>query len=299
MVGRNIVDTFSGYPDIYELLTPVRADLDLLDAKAVKNYVAVAKPDVVIHAAGKVGGIQANMANPVTFLVDNTYMGLNVLSAAYEIGVDRVINVASSCMYPREAENPLVESAILTAPLEPTNEGYAIAKITTQRFCSYANSELDSKRFITLIPCNLYGKYDSFQPQKSHMIPAVIRKIHEAAQNNQKTVEIWGDGTARREFMYAGDLARFLHFAIEHFSELPETVNVGLGYDYSINEYYTAIAQVVGFEGSFEHDLSKPVGMKQKLVDTSIINSLGWKPSVSLKDGIQSAYNYFLETYNE
>jgi len=179
--------------------------------------------------------------------------------------------------------------------LEPTNEGYAIAKITSTRLCEYINKEDSDFLYKTVIPCNLYGKYDKFDPKHSHMLPAVIQKIDEAKKNNQKTLDIWGDGTARREFMYAEDLADFVYYALDNFDEMPQNINVGLGHDYTINEYYEAISKVIGYQGDFLHDLSKPIGMKQKLIDDTKLKEFGWKHKTSLNEGIEKIYEYYLK----
>jgi GDP-L-fucose synthase len=296
MVGKNLLESA---PSQYDVLSPSIQELNLLNFNQTDSYLKKNKPNLIIHAAGIVGGIHANMANPVKFLVENTEMGKNLLMAAQNNEIKRLLNLGSSCMYPRNAENPLKEEMILTGELEPTNEGYAIAKIFTQRLCTYINKESPELSYKTIIPCNLYGKYDKFSPQNSHMIPAVIRKIHEAVESKSETVEIWGDGEARREFMYAGDLASMIWNYIASFDKMPELMNLGLGIDYSINEYYQAIADVIGFKGSFEHDLSKPVGMKQKLVDISLQTKHGLKPKFSLIQGIEDTYQYFLSTENQ
>ena len=293
MVGRNIVE-FQKVAN-YVLLTPSSNELNLLDRLSVDNYLKVNNPDIVIHCAGIVGGIQANMANPVKFLVDNTQMGLNIVMGSKDANIKQFINMSSSCMYPREAINPLGEELILKGELEPTNEGYALAKITSTRLCEYINKEDDSFKYKTVIPCNLYGKYDKFDPKHSHMLPAVIKKIHEAKINNQKTLDIWGDGEARREFMYANDLADFVYYALENLELMPQNINVGLGTDYTINEYYRAISKVIGYEGEFIHDLSKPVGMKQKLIDDTKLQEFGWNYKTSLEDGIKKIYKYYVK----
>ena len=292
MVGKNIAE----YKDAqkYTLLSPSSKELNLLNRLSVDEYIKLNMPDIIIHCAGIVGGIQANMANPVQFLVDNTQMGLNIIMASKEAGIKKFINMSSSCMYPREAINPLGEELILKGELEPTNEGYALAKITSTRLCEYINKEDDSFKYKTVIPCNLYGKYDKFDPKHSHMLPAVIKKIHEAKINNQEELDIWGDGTARREFMYAEDLADFIYFALENFESMPQNINVGLGKDYTINEYYKAIAEVIGYKGDFVHDLTKPIGMKQKLIDDAKLTAFGWKYKTSLNDGIKKIYEYYL-----
>ena len=292
MVGRNfrVAAERAGF----ELDAPDRSRLDLLDAAATSDYVRNTQPQFVVHCAGIVGGIQANIAAPFDFAIGNLQIGMNVVRASFEAGVSRLMNLGSSCMYPRTAENPLKENSILTGELEPTNEGYAIAKITVARLCDYLSAQ-HALQYKTLIPCNLYGLWDDFDPQTSHMIPAVINKIHHAITTQNDTVEIWGDGTARREFMYAGDLADFMCFAIDKFSQLGSYTNVGLGRDYTINDYYDVVARVAGFAGNFSHDLSRPAGMKQKLVDISKQSELGWSPATSLEDGIRSAYSFYLK----
>lgn len=291
MVGKNIVCFLSTKP--YVLLTPSHKELNLLDRQSVQNYLLKHLPDMVIHCAGIVGGIQANMAHPVKFLVDNTQMGINIIFSSYEAGIKKLINMSSSCMYPRNAKNPLSEELILTGELEPTNEGYAIAKVTSTRLCEYICKENAIFQYKTVIPCNLYGKYDKFDPKHSHMIPAVIKKIYESTLIQSKTIEIWGDGSARREFMYVEDLADFIFYAIEHFDNMPQNINVGLGHDYTINEYYNIIAKVVGYKGKFVHDLSKPIGMKQKLIDDTKLKAFGWHYKTSLEEGILKTYHYY------
>ena len=291
MVGKNILEHKKAAN--YDLLAPSSSELNLRDFNSVDNYIKQHKPDIIIHAAGLVGGIQANMAHPVDFLVYNLDMGRNIIMAAKENGVKYFLNMASSCMYPREAQNPLQEELILKGELEPTNEGYAIAKVVATRLCEYIVKENPALQYKTVIPCNLYGKYDKFSPEHSHMVPAVIKKIYEAKQNNATEIDIWGDGLARREFMYTGDLADFVFYALDNFSNMPQNINVGLGFDYTINEYYEAIAEAVGFTGKFVHDLSKPIGMKQKLIDDSKLKQFGWKHQTSLKEGIKNTLDYF------
>src|SRR6056297_3617469 len=260
MVGRNIL----AHPAArdWTVLAPGSAELDLTDRDAVARFIEAKRPDLVIHAAGRVGGIHANMANPVAFLDDNTMIGRNVIMGAWRGGVRNLLNLASTCMYPREAENPLREEMILTAPLEPTNEGYALAKIMAMRLCEYIRREDEGAQYKTLIPCNLYGLYDSFDPQRSHLVPAIIHKVHEARESGADSVEIWGDGTARREFMFAGDLADAVWTAAGDMTALPDATNIGLGHDHTINDYYATVADVIGWDGAFTHDLSKPTGMK-------------------------------------
>ena len=197
-------------------------------------------------------------------------------------------------MYPRDAVNPLAEELILKGELEPTNEGYALAKVASTRLCEYICKEDTQLIYKTVIPCNLYGEYDKFDPNHSHMIPAVIRKLDDAVKAEVDEIDIWGDGEARREFMYAEDLADFIFYAIEGFSDMPQNINVGLGTDYTINEYYQTIAKVVGFKGKFKHDLDKPVGMKQKLIDDTKLANFGWSYKTSLEMGIKKTFQYYL-----
>ncbi|WP_419737145.1 GDP-L-fucose synthase family protein [Pseudomonas sp. COR18] len=293
MVGRNVLD----HPraPAFEVLAPRSAELDLRDFQAVQAYLEKHKPDMVIHAAGKVGGIQANIREPVSFLLDNLDMGRNIVWAARKAGIKRLINLGSSCMYPRNHSEPLAEEMVLKGELEPTNEGYALAKVATARLCEYIMKEDATFQYKTLIPCNIYGRFDKFDPQHSHLLPAIIHKIHTAKSSGDKSVEIWGDGNARREFMYGGDLADAIVHAIEHFESLPAYMNVGLGHDYSINEYYQAVAAVMDYHGQFEHDLSKPVGMARKLVSIERQEQWGWRPSHSLQEGVEKTYRYYLE----
>ena len=292
MVGRNFLE----HPDSssFDVLSPTSSQLNLLDYNAVENYLLQNKPDIIIHAAGRVGGIQANIRQPVKFLLENLDMGRNVVWAARKAGIKKVINLGSSCMYPRDALNPLKEELVLKGELEPTNEGYALAKITTARLCQYITSEDSNYQYKTLIPCNLYGRWDKFDPTHAHLIPAVIHKIHEAKAQGQNTVTIWGDGTARREFMSATDFASCLIRAVNHFETLPAMMNVGIGRDYTIDEYYKAIAEIVGYKGSFVHDTSKPAGMKQKVVDISKQIVWEWQAKTSLREGITETYKFFL-----
>ncbi|HWU34260.1 MAG TPA: GDP-L-fucose synthase [Methylovorus sp.] len=296
MVGRNLLE----HPSIcaHEMLTPRSHELDLRNYSAVELYLEKHRPDMVIHAAGKVGGIQANMREPVGFLLENLDMGRNIVWASKQVGVKRLLNLGSSCMYPRNHNEPLPEEFVLKGELEPTNEGYALAKIMTARLCDYIMREDASFQYKTLIPCNLYGRHDKFDPAHSHLIPAIIHKVYQAKQKGEKTVEIWGDGTARREFMYAGDLADALIESIHRFDSLPPMMNIGLGYDYSINEYYQATAEVMEYEGGFTHNLSKPVGMMRKLVSVERQERWGWSAGTTLKSGIEKIYQYYLQSMN-
>lgn len=295
MVGRNILEHSA--ISKFDVLAPQSRELNLLNFNAVESYLSHHQPDIVIHAAGKVGGIQANMREPVAFLLDNLGMGRNIVWAAYQSGIKRIINLGSSCMYPRNYGEPLREEMVLKGELEPTNEGYALAKIITARLCEYIIREDATYQYKTLIPCNLYGRYDKFDPTHSHLLPAIIHKIHQAKKTNRKTVEIWGDGSARREFMYAGDLADAVVRAVNEFDALPGYMNVGLGYDFTIKEYYQAVAEVIGYTGDFVHDLTKPVGMAQKLVCVDRQQAWGWSAKNNLVNGIEKTYDFYLKEY--
>jgi len=291
MVGKNILEYSKNYN--FSFLSPSSKELNLLDYLSVDKYIRENKPQFIIHAAGKVGGIQANIAEPVNFLLENMDMGKNIIMAARNNSVKNLINLSSSCMYPRNAENPLSEDLILKGELEPTNEGYAIAKSMTTKLCEYIMKEDEDKNYKTVIPCNLYGKYDKFNPKNSHMIPAVIRKIYDAKDLMINQIDIWGDGLARREFMYAEDLADFLFYAIPNLKRMPQNINVGLGKDYTINEYYNCIANVIGYEGNFFHDLTKPVGMRQKLIDDTRLRAFGWRYKTSLNEGLKKTFEFY------
>ena len=293
MVGKNLIE--HPIAQNYQIYAPESKELNLFDYNAISEYIHSNSIDIIIHCAGQVGGIHANISDPTGFLNNNLLMGINLVNAAKDNNVTKLINLGSSCMYPRDYLNPLKEEYILNAPLEPTNEGYALAKITVAKLCEYIRRQygLDYK---TLIPCNLYGRWDKFGESNSHLIPAVIKKIYDAHANHLPSVEIWGDGLARREFMLATDCADGIFYALANFEKLDDYTNLGLGYDYSINEYYQAVAKIIGYQGEFSHDLSKPTGMQQKLVDTSKINTLGWSAKHTLDEGLSKTYKFFMDT---
>lgn len=291
MVGNSVRRALAS-TDVH-LLAPSRGELDLRDASAVERYLAAERPDTVVHVAGKVGGILANVSDQVGFLVENGDMGRNLILAAAHVGVPRFLNVSSSCVYPREAENPLREDQLFTGPLEPTNEGYALGKLLTLRLGELVARERKGFAFRSLIPCNLYGPGDRFDPDRSHMLPAAIRKLHRAVVGGESEVTIWGDGTARREFMFVEDLAECIRGSLARFEALPERMNVGTGRDYTVTEYYQVAAEVVGFEGRFTYDPSKPSGMRRKVVDVSRLAAWGWSAGTSLRAGIAATYDYF------
>lgn len=235
------------------------------------------------------------MAEPLRFLDENARIGLNLVAACRAARVPVLINLGSSCVYPKDLGRDLSEEQILTGPLEPTNEGYALAKIMAMRAVDYACREDPTLLWRTLVPCNLYGPHDSFDPARSHLLAAVIHKLHRARVEGAAEVEIWGDGEARREFMYAPDLADAILRALADPARLPPVMNVGPGRDHSINDYYRIAAEVIGWQGRFRHDLTRPVGMRQKLMSVARQSAWGWAPSTPLRDGIAATYAHYRE----
>lgn len=293
LVGHSILEHESGRQ--HTIIVPTHRELDLCDKRAVREFVQAEQPDLIIHAAGTVGSIAANIKAPVKFLIDNMDMGRNIIYEARQTGVKRLLNLGSSCMYPRDSEKPLTEDMVLKGELEPTNEGYALAKCMCTRLCEYIHRENEEFQYKTLIPCNLYGRWDKFTGETAHMVPAVIHKLYSAKCNKLEEVSIWGDGTARREFMYSGDLADCIWRAVDNFDVLPDLMNVGLGYDYTVDEYYKTIAEIVGFKGRFTHDLTKPAGMKRKLTDITKQTQFGWKAQHSLEQGVRKTFEFYLQ----
>jgi GDP-L-fucose synthase len=267
-------------------------ELDLRDRDATFAAITEAKPDIIIDAAAKVGGIMANSTFPVEFLRDNTLIQTNVMDAAHACDVERLLFLGSSCIYPRHATQPIRESSLMTGPLEPTNQAYAMAKISGIFYIEAHRTEY-GRRWISAMPTNLYGPGDNFDLQSSHVLPAFIRRFHEAKVAGAPAVTVWGTGTPRREFLHVDDLAQACLVLLQHY-DTHETINVGLGDDMPIRELAETVASVVGFEGTIEWDSSKPDGMPRKLLDTSRINELGWKPQISLRDGVASTYEWYL-----
>jgi GDP-L-fucose synthase len=293
MVGRNLLPALAANSGL-EVFSPARRELDLLDRTAVSSFVRRVRPDLIIHLAGKVGGIQANINQPVEFLVENLGIGMNVVAAALENNVGKLINLGSSCMYPKDRDL-LKEDDILSGDLEPTNEGYALAKINVMRLCEYACREF-GVQYKTIIPCNLYGPEDDFDLLSGHLIAAAIHKLHVAKKQGAPEVVIWGDGSARREFMYVGDLVDFILLAMRRLEDLPSRINAGTGSDLTVNEYYASVSEVVGFRGKFTHDVTKSAGMQRKLLDVSLARKLGWEARTLLREGIKETYEDFLQS---
>ena len=274
-----------------------RRELDLLDRAAVRAFFEKEKPAIVVDAAAKVGGIMANNEQPVEFLLQNLTIQNNLIEAAADFGTRKLLFLGSSCIYPKMAPQPIPESALLTGPLEPTNDAYALAKIAGIKLCqSYAREY--GKNFISGMPTNLYGPHDNYDLHNSHVLPAFIRKVHEAKKSGAKSITVWGSGTPRREFLHTTDLAEACLFLLEHYDE-PDLVNIGCGEDVTIRELAETVCDVLGFDGTLEFDTSKPDGTPRKLLDISKIKSLGWSPRISLREGIADAYRWFCDNYSE
>ena len=275
------------------LITRVRSELDLRDQSAARSFFAQEKPDIVVLAAARVGGIKANSDAPVEFLIENVEVQNNAISAAYESGVRKLIFLGSSCIYPKLAPQPIPESALLTGPLEPTNEAYAIAKIAGIKLCQAFAQEYGAN-FISAMPTNLYGPGDNFDLETSHVLAALLRKAHEAKINRDRELVVWGTGEPRREFLHADDFASAVLFLLENYDS-PEIINVGCGEDISIRCLAELICEIVGFEGDLSWDRSKPDGTARKLLDVSKIGKLGWKATIPLRGGIVQTYDWFVE----
>ncbi len=275
------------------LLMRTSGELDLREQSAVRDFFNTEKPDYVILAAAKVGGILANDTWPAEFIYDNLMMEVNVIHAAHLSGVKKLLALGSTCIYPKLAPQPLNEDALLSGPLEPTNEWYAVAKIAGIKMCQAYRRQYGS-HFIAAMPTNLYGPGDNFDLEKSHVLPAMIRKFHEAKLSGADQVTLWGTGSPLREFLHVDDLADACLFLLEKYDEAG-IINIGVGEDLKIAELADIVRDVVGFEGEIVYDTAKPDGTPRKLVDTSRINALGWKASIGLQDGIRQTYEWFLE----
>ena len=275
------------------VLAPSRSTLDLRDGAAVDRFFTAERPDYVFLAAAKVGGIVANDSYPADFIRDNLEIQTNVIDAAYRAGTRKLCFLGSSCIYPRLAPQPLQESSLLTGPLEPTNQWYAVAKIAGIKMCQ-AYALQHGFNAISVMPTNLYGPGDNFDLQSSHVLPALLRKFHTAKESGTKEVTVWGSGTPRREFLYVDDLADALCFLMERYDS-PEIINVGCGEDITIAELAALVADVVGFRGALVFDRSKPDGTPRKLLDVGKMTALGWQPRTQLRDGVRVTYDWYLK----
>lgn len=289
-----------------EVITRSRDELDLLDQQATRNLLQQQRPDVVIVAAAKVGGISANASYPASFIHENLAIETNLIHESYKAGVTRLLFLGSSCIYPRLAPQPIPESALLTGPLEPTNEAYAIAKIAGIKLCESYNRQYGTD-YRSVMPTNIYGPGDNFHPQNSHVLPALIRRFHEAAKDGRREVVVWGSGKPRREFLHADDVAAaclvVLDAARSDYEAVTEPtvshVNIGAGEDLTIAELAQIVASVTGFRGLITFDTSKPDGTPRKLLDVSRLSALGWRARRDLEDGIADAYRWFCQNQGE
>jgi nucleoside-diphosphate-sugar epimerase len=306
MVGSAILRQLEARRAAGEDITPItrsRAELDLTDQAAVRAFFAAERPERVILAAAKVGGIHANNSYPADFIYENLIIEANVIHAAFEAGVERLLFLGSSCIYPREAPQPMAEEALLTGPLEPTNEPYAIAKIAGIKLCESYNRQHGTD-FRSVMPTNLYGPGDNFHPENSHVLPALIRRFHEAVESGAEEVVVWGTGRPRREFLHVDDMAEASLFVLE----LPREVyaretepmrshlNVGTGEDVTIAELAGTVARVTGFRGRIRFDPTRPDGTPRKLLDTRRLTRLGWTPKIGLEEGIRETYGWFRDS---
>jgi len=296
LVGRAIgraLEARKSAGEKFEILTHTRAEMDLTDSDAVQSFFKHAKPTHVILAAAKVGGIKANNDSPVEFLLENLKIQNNVIESAHSVGVTKLLFLGSSCIYPRLAPQPIPEGSLLSGPLEPTNEPYAIAKITGVKLCDAYRRQFGDD-FISAMPTNLYGPWDNFDPETSHALPGMIYKFHQAKESGAGAVTLWGTGTSRREWLYVDDAAEACLLLLQEFSE-PMPVNIGVGEDCTIQELAELVRGVVGFTGEIHWDTTRPDGAPRKLLDVRRIRALGWKPRVDLEHGICGVYKWFLE----
>ncbi len=275
------------------IITATRQQCDLRDSHTVQAFAKQQKPDIVLHAAAKVGGILANATYPVDFLEDNLLSATNVISAAHAVSVQKFVFLGSSCIYPKHAPQPIAPEALLTSPLEPTNEWYALAKIAGLKLCQAYRQQYGAD-FISVMPCNLYGPGDNFDLQTSHVAAALLRRIHEAKQANAPQVVLWGTGTPRREFLHVDDLADGVIFALQNYSDTAP-LNIGYGDDISIRNLAELIGEITGYLGEFIQDTSKPDGTPKKLMDNSVIRAMGWQPHYTFKTGFAAFYDWYTQ----
>ena len=295
LVGSSIIRALKerGFEN---LITRTHAELELMDAVAVKDFFEQAKPEYVFLAAAKVGGIHANSTYPADFMRENLIVQTNVIHESWRQGVVKLLFLGSSCIYPKLCPQPIKEEYLLSGELEKTNDAYALAKIAGIKTCQSYNQQ-HGTHFISAMPTNLYGVNDNFHPENSHVLPALIRRFHEAKLANVESISIWGTGTSRREFLHSSDLADAVLFLMENYDD-SEIVNVGCGKDQTIKELAETIQEVVGYTGHLKFDSTRPDGTPQKILDISKINSLGWKPTISLREGLKQVYQWYTEQYH-
>ena len=295
MLGRSLVNY--AQLDGHDICFPTRNELDLSNQAETLHYLEKHQPEAVIHAAARVGGISANIQNPLPFLTENILIDSSVLGAARIIKVPNLIYIGSSCMYPKNLSHPMKENEILTGELEPTNEAYALAKIVGSKITELTN-EVDSLNWKTVVLSNLYGPHDHFEADRSHVLSAIIAKTFAAKDSRAKNIEMWGDGSARREFTFVEDVANFLIQSLSNLKAMPSIMNVGAGVDFSIRDYYTFVMSELDFKGELIMDLSKPTGMRQKLMDISLARTYGWKPTTDIHAGIKKTINWYGQSLN-
>ena len=293
MVGSAIVRRLQA-EGFTQILTRTRSDLDLLDRSSVRRFFEIERPEFVFDAAARVGGIVANSESPVEFLVENLTIQNNVIQSAADFGVAKLLFLGSSCIYPKLAPQPISEDSLLTGPLEPTNDAYALAKIAGIKLCQ-AYAKQYGKNFISAMPTNLYGPNDNFDLRTSHVLPALIRKVHEAKTSGARSVSVWGTGSPRREFLHVDDLADACLFLLKNYDS-PEIVNIGCSEDFTICELAETVCETLGFHGELVFDTSKPDGTPRKLLNIEKLRSLGWSPRIPLREGILDAYAWFLKS---
>ena len=292
LVGRALVRALHKNPAPLTIITRTSTELDLRNGEAVRGFFHEQALDVVLMAAGRVGGIEANRRSPVEFLYDNLLMGAHVIQAAAETNVAKLVYLGSSCIYPKHTSQPIHEASLLTGPLEPTNEGYAIAKIANLKLCEFHNRQY-GRRFVSMMPTNLYGPHDRFDPVNAHVVPALLQRFHHAAQVRAPKATIWGSGTPRREFMHVDDLALAILKVVEAY-DAPETINAGSGEEVSILELARMVATTVGFDGELVLDSKQPDGTPRKALDSSKLRALGWRPRISLAEGLKQTHTWAL-----
>jgi GDP-L-fucose synthase len=277
------------------LIVRKHQELELTDARAVKDFFQQERPESVFLAAAKVGGIQANNTLPAEFLRENLLIQTHVLHEAWQAGVKKLLFLGSSCIYPKLAPQPIPESALLTGELEPTNDAYALAKIAGIQLCKAYRKQYGAN-FIAVMPTNLYGPHDNFHPEHSHVLPALLRRFHEAQRDGLQEVTVWGSGTPKREFLHSDDLASACLFLMEHYDS-PEIINIGWGQDCTIRELAEMIAETVGYTGKLKWDDSRPDGTPQKVLDNRKLTALGWEPKISLQEGLRLTYQWYLKNH--
>lgn len=300
MVGTAITEKL--HSQNVETITRTRSQLDLLDASAVRQFMKAERPDAVVLAAAKVGGIHANNAYPAQFIFENLMIESNVINSAFEAGVGKLLFLGSSCIYPRDTAQPIAEEALLTGPLEPTNEPYAIAKIAGIKLCESYNRQYGTD-YRSVMPTNLYGPHDDFSSENSHVLPALMARFHLAARDDADEVSVWGSGTPRREFLHVDDLAAASLFLLglpqstyqQTTQPMRSHINIGTGKDISIAELAGMLAEIIGFSGRIRYDQSRPDGTPRKLLNVSRLTELGWQSSIRLEDGIRQTYGWFLD----